>query len=186
MTICTHERRRLFGNIDNGEMQLNTIGRMVEKCWNGIPEYFPHVKLDAFIVMPNHVHGILYIIHTVGANNHSPHSINSPPTNDNHVSVKSKGAKDFSPLRSTRHPRGTSKTIGLVIRGVKIGVTKWIRNNDIYSVRENHHSPNSSASPLWQRNYYEHIIRDEHDLNRIRAYIINNPAKWEKDAYYAV
>jgi len=84
--------------------------------------------------------------------------------------VENVGAKNFSPLQDNR-PCGTAKTVGSIIRGFKTGVTKWIRNNmDINNV--------------WQRNYYEHIIRSKNDLNRIREYIVNNPAKWTGDQYY--
>ena len=140
-------------------MELNAAGRVAVHCWYEIPAHFPNIVLDAFVVMPNHVHGILLITDTnVGA---------------------TVGAKNFSPLRKTPQPkpppaetnptpRGTSKTIGSVVRGFKIGVTKWMRQNTEY-----YH--------IWQRNYYEHIIRDENELNRIREYIINNPAKWQTD-----
>jgi len=107
----------------------------------------PHVTLDTVAVMPNHVHGILTIDGT------------------------SVGAKNFSPLQPPQRICGTSKTIGSVIRGFKIGVTKWMRQHtDVYDV--------------WQRNYHEHIIRNETDLARIREYIDNNPAQWELDSLH--
>ncbi len=144
VTICTQNRECLFGEIVDGNMIMNDAGRMAEKCWNIIPSHFPHIELDVFVVMPNHVHGILFIAD---------------------VPV---GAKNFSPLQSDQHPRGTSKTIGSAIRGFKIGVTKWTRQN-------------TGFYNIWQRNYYEHIIRNENELNRIREYIFNNPKKWELD-----
>ena len=76
------------------------------------------------------------------------------------------GAKNFLPLQ-----HGTSKTIGSVVRGFKIGVTKWVRQN-------------TDTKNVWQRNYYEHVIRDAVELHKIREYIVNNPAKWENDEYY--
>ncbi len=134
-----------------GEMKLNECGKIAERCWLKIPQHFPHVTLDEFIIMPNHVHGIVVIDNT----------------NNGHIVV---GAKNFSPLRNNR-PCGTSQTIGSIVRGFKIGVTKWIRQHtDIYTV--------------WQRNYYEHIIRNDMDLQRIREYIINNPLNWESDKHY--
>ncbi|GAB4324730.1 MAG: transposase [Candidatus Zixiibacteriota bacterium] len=145
VTICTHGRACLFGDVADGKMRLNSAGRVVEQCWNDIPVHFPHVELDAWVIMPNHVHGILVIVDPVGANN-------------------------YSPLRTdaTSRPRGTSKTIGSVIRGFKIGVTKWMRQHTtIYDV--------------WQRNYYERIIRNDESLNRIREYIANNTLQWELD-----
>jgi REP element-mobilizing transposase RayT len=143
VTICAHDREFLFGEIVNGEMTLNKTGRLVEQCWNDIPAHFPQVELDEFVVMPNHVHGILSIIDAVGA-------------------------KNLSPLPSQQRA-GTSKTIGSIIRGFKIGVTKWMRQ----------HTP---IHDVWQRNYYEHVIRDEADLIRVREYIATNPVRWAEDA----
>ncbi|MBW7884612.1 MAG: hypothetical protein H3C34_18635 [Caldilineaceae bacterium] len=142
LTICTHERACLFGEIRMGEMHLNGAGHVATQCWLAIPEHFPHVELDAFVVMPNHVHGIIMITGNVGAKNFSP--------------------LPRAPLRSP------SKTIGSIVRGYKIGVTKWFRQNtNVYTV--------------WQRNYYEHIIRNEASLQRIRDYILTNPARWSED-----
>jgi putative transposase len=72
VTICTYDRALLFGQFVNGKLILNETGRMVEQCWNDIPAHFPHVELDEFVVMPNHVHGILSIMEPVGAKNLSP------------------------------------------------------------------------------------------------------------------
>ena len=167
VTICTKDRISLFGEINDGEMILNDAGIIAEQCWKDIPVHFPNVLLDEWIIMPNHIHGIIII--TVGAKNNSPQretvgSKNiSPQQSANDDSPQRVQAKNISPL-----PRGTSKTIGSIIRGFKIGVTKWMRQNDII-----YH--------VWQRNYYEHIIRNEKDLHMIREYIVNNPLKWQYD-----
>ena len=140
VTVCNHNHLCLFGQIAEEKMLLNDAGKFANKCLLGIPGHFPHVKLDKFIIMPNHIHGIIII--NVGANNYSPLQIN----------------QFRSPFR----------TIGSIIRGFKIGVTKWFRaNTNVYNV--------------WQRNYYEHIIRNEKELNKIREYIINNPLRWHLD-----
>ena len=150
-------------------MQLNNFGRIAKKYWQEIPKHYPNFILDEFIIMPNHVHGILLIKHnddnkTVGANNHSPFSGVAPfPL----------WANDYSPLQEQQKRMGTSKTIGSVVRGYKIGVTKWFRQNtNIYLV--------------WQRNYWERIIRNKIELNNIRQYIKGNPSKWQDDNYYYV
>jgi REP element-mobilizing transposase RayT len=142
ITICTHERMPLFGEIIDGKMMPNETGMMAGKCWCAIPDHFPWAMLDEFIVMPNHVHGIITIgANDVGANNHLP----------------------------LRH--GTSRTIGSIVRGFKIGVTKWFRaNTDVHVV--------------WQRNYYEHIIRDEEAYLKIAEYIQTNPQRWSEDTYH--
>jgi len=158
ITVCTHNRVPLFGEIVDGVMVLNTAGQIVEKCWCAIPEHFPQVTLDEFVVMPNHVHGII----TVGANNHLPQHYLPLPS-------------DETPIQSNEPPRplqhGTSRTIGSMVRGFKIGVTRWFRaNTDIHAV--------------WQRNYYEHIIRNEDAYLKIAEYIQTNPQRWETDTYH--
>ena len=154
VTLCSQNREYLFGQVVNREMELNDMGMIAKKCWNEIPSHFPHVRLDEFIVMPNHIHGIL-IITSVGANNISP-----------------VGANNCSPHR----PQGTSETIGSIIRGFKIGVTKWFRRQNRQDI------PCSEiVKDVWQRNYFDHIIRDDESLNRIREYIIQNPMQWEFD-----
>jgi len=143
VTICTEGRRRLFGTVINGRMALNDAGRAAARCWREIPNHFPNVALDEWVVMPDHVHGILVIeSDRDGARDFSP--------------AHSCGAKDFS-----RGPNGTSRTIGSMVRGFKIGVTKAL----------------GGESP-WQRNYHEMILRDDRALNAVRAYIRNNPAQW--------
>ena len=149
LTVCATNRVCLFGDIANGQMRLNDAGRMAMECWNEIPCHFPDVTLDAFVVMPNHVHGVLMITDTVGAK----HTV---------------GAKNVSPLQPGQRPHGTSKTIGSIIRGFKIGVTKWMRTH-------------ANVHDVWQRNYYEHVIRNNDELNRVREYIVNNPAQWSLD-----
>jgi putative transposase len=192
ITVCAQNREYLFGEITDCKMQLNNAGRIAEKCWQEIPKHYPDFTLDKFIIMPNHVHGILFVKNPpVGANNHSPSLNNHSPSlnnhspslnnhlTDNHWCDNSSRAKNFSPLRGCRPrrdpiqtcPTGTSKTIGSVVRGYKIGVTKWFRQNtNVYSV--------------WQRNYWERIIRDETELEKIREYIKNNPKQWESDKLF--
>ena len=141
VTVCTHARACVFGDVVDGAMVLNDAGKVAAQCWQAIPEHFPHVALDVFVVMPNHVHGILFI----------------------HDAPESVGANNYLPS-----PRGTSKTVGAVVRGFKIGVTKWMRCH-------------TAARDVWQRNYYEHVIRNEASLLQIREYINNNPLQWALD-----
>jgi REP element-mobilizing transposase RayT len=171
VTVCTEGRKRLFGTVVNGRMALNDAGRAAAACWRDIPNHFPHAAVDEWVVMPDHVHGIIVITrdgYPVGANNHSPVLANnhSPVPANNHSPVPANNhspalgqerAKDFSPL-----PCGTSRTVGSIVRGFKIGVTKWVRGD----------------SP-WQRNYYEIIVRNETALANIRMYIRDNPANWD-------
>lgn len=122
-----------FGTVVNGRMALNDAGRAAAACWRAIPDHFPNAALDEFVVMPDHVHGIIAI-----------------------------SGRDAPTVPSDRHPRGTSRTLGSVVRGFKIGVTKSLGGD----------------SP-WQRNYYDIIIRDDRALQNIRRYIRDNPAHWD-------
>ena len=165
ITICCQNRACLFGEIENGKMMLNDAGAIANDCWLNIPTHFPNAILHEYVIMPNHVHGIIEL---VGANNHSPKNKknNNSVIGDNRAKnvsvIGDNRAKNVSPLRSP------SKTVGSVVRGFKIGVTKWMRQN-------------TDTFYIWQRNYWEHIIRDDKSHENISQYIINNPTKWNND-----
>jgi len=153
VTVCTHRREMLFGEVVNGVMQLNAFGEIVWKCWDEIPTHFPNVELDAFIVMPNHVHGIIVIVA------------------DGMV-----GATHASPLPDPQylsHPRGPApQSLGAIVGSFKSAVTRRIN-----------HMRGTSGAPVWQRNYWEHVIRTERVLNAVRQYIHDNPPRWSFDRY---
>ncbi len=145
ITICTYKRECLFGEIVDGEMQLNEFGGIVATCWNEVPRHFKNVQLDAFITMPNHVHGIVIITNDIDVGAGSPR-----PYNKNLLDVK--------------------HTLGQIVVYFKYQWSKRI--NKI---------PDTPTTPLWQRNYYEHIIRNDETLNRIREYILTKPLSWHLD-----
>ncbi len=152
LTICVNDKKQaIFGKIENNVALLNNIGRIAERCWLEIPQHFKNVVLHEYVIMPNHIHGIIEL---VGANNHSPENDNRQ---NSHENIKKwgniAGEKCFAPA-------GTSRTIGSIVRGFKIGVTKQLG----YSI--------------WQRNYFEHIVRSADDYIRISTYIAQNPQKW--------
>ena len=122
ITICTKNHECLFGEILNGEMRLNEFGKIAHQCWLEIPQHFPHVQLDEFVVMPDHIHGIIVL---------------------NNIVVVVVGVQNIEPLQNQNaYQHIIPRSIGSIIRGFKIGVTKKFRQNtDIYVV--------------WQRNYYE-------------------------------
>jgi len=159
ITIVTNNRECLFGEIKNGTMILNDTGKIAQQCWLEIPNHFPNAELDEFVIMPNHIHGIIVLNNIVGVQN------NAGVQND-------VGVQNFEPLqKQNQYQKIIPKSVGSIVRGFKIGVTKWFRHNiKIYIV--------------WQRNYYEHIIRTEDDLKRIRQYIIDNPLNWKSDENY--
>ncbi len=121
ITICCQDREHRFGTIENGKMILNDAGKIADECWLEIPKHFPNVVLHEHIIMPNHVHGIIEIANGIeGAKNNSPQR--SPERNE----TPDIGAKNISPQQGFKSP---SKTIGSIVRGFKIGVTKWFRVN---------------------------------------------------------
>ena len=297
VTLCTHERLPLFGAVVSGEMVCNAWGQIVQACWDEIPAHYPMVELDAFVVMPNHVHGIIVImggdsvgaqyiaplrsaasqqsqsstrmesIHeksipmqsgkgqqvqaqlgddgvraqsggndvraqyiaplpsTTGSESANEKSIPMQSGNGQHVRVQlgdeqsvgddmrvqfagmdnvgaqstgdnvqaQSGGNDVRaqyiaplqpPIQQSTTPqqppkRGatpnnvTPNSLGSIVRTFKAAVTRQINR-----------LPDAPDHPLWQRNYYEHIIRNEAALNHIHAYIVSNPAKWAEDALY--
>ena len=169
VTICTQDRACLFGKVVNGEMRLNDAGRMVLAEWNMLPERFPHVVLDAFVVMPNHVHGIVVI-----TNPAPDDTATTAPTivGAGLVSAPNDGATTRTTTRTTTR---VAPTVGDIVGAFKSRVTvEYIRG-----VKTSGWPP--FRGRLWQRNYYEHIIRHERALNAIRQYIIENPRRWQMD-----
>lgn len=163
ITICCFENKHLFGKIMDGVMVLNEAGRVTERCWEEIPEHFEDVVLHAFVIMPNHVHGILEI---EGVKKEM----------DRNGAGAFTGAKNFSPVQDnciknfSPHFKSLSRTIGSVVRGFKIGVTKWMRQyTDVVNV--------------WHRNYYDIIIRNEQSYDNISKYIVDNPINWRDDRF---
>ncbi|MBM4146974.1 MAG: transposase [Nitrospira sp.] len=146
VTICTQVRECLFGDITSDEMQLNRAGEMIQKTWKEIPLKYSHIEIDEFLVMPNHIHGIIII-----KGNYCRGEVFSPAVSLSgsitNLSIQKGG--DTPPLQIP--------TLGRIIAYFKYQSTKQINLIN-----------NSPGTPLWQRNYYEHIIRNENELNRIR------------------
>jgi len=172
VTICTHNHECLFGNVIDGEMVLNNVGRIVCEEWLKSVCIRKEIDLDNWVIMPNHIHGIV-VISTVGANGGSPKYDHNPNAEANGVSPKTINntirAHGHAPLQGSQFSL-KPHSIGSFIAGFKSITTK--RVNQILNIRR---------QSIWQRNYYERIIRDERELNKIRRYVINNPAKWTYD-----
>ena len=166
VTINCYKRRSLFGEIQLNkhekfkvEMQLSDAGKIANQCWLDIPNHFPNVVLHDYVIMPNHIHGIIELNNKVGVENIQPRNVgNLQPCN----------VENLQPRRN-EFQKIIPGSLGSIVRGFKIGVTKWMRQNtDIHDV--------------WQRNYYEVIIQNNQAYSDIVDYIINNPQKWfEKD-----
>jgi putative transposase len=164
VTICTYQKQCLFGDIENGKMFLNQIGKIVREEWLKSAQIRREIELDEWVIMPNHLHGIVMIVENdvvnIGDENNK---------NNNKDADLIKGAS-LAPLQGNifwqRKPRSLSSFVG----GFKSAVTRRIKGFC------------TQSSPLiWQRNYYESIVRDEEKLNQIREYISDNPQKWAED-----
>lgn len=142
VTICTHLHKQILGKVTGTVVELSTFGNIVRQEWLSSSKLRDEIRLDIFVVMPNHVHGIVWIV------------------SNNNV-----GATGRSHLPGPR-----PKSLGAFIGGYKSAVTK--RVNQIR---------NTAGAPFWQRNYYEHVIRNDASLDRIREYISTNPLRWDLD-----
>jgi REP element-mobilizing transposase RayT len=155
VTICTAGRACIFGQVIEGAMDLNPLGAIADEEWRRSALVRREVEIDAFVVMPNHVHGIIRILgpddrfRAVGAHGGRAHAVHP-----------------FGGRAAARQPR----SLGSFVAGFKSGVTSRARG-----------LVDTSDGALWQRNYYEHIIRGPDDLGRVRAYIAANPARWSED-----
>jgi len=138
VTVCVQDRKCWFGEIVNGEMTLNGPGKIVEQYWKEIPSHYPNIQLDSFVIMPNHLHGI--------------------------VIIDSVGAASGRPQAGNAHPYNLSSIIG----SFKNISSKSIHKADL---------PDFS----WQKSFYDHVIRQDESLDKIREYIVNNPKQWELD-----
>jgi putative transposase len=139
VTICTANRRHLFGSITDAAMHPNAVGRVVEEEWLRLAERWKSVEIDAYVVMPNHFHGVLILLD---------------------------GDKQNAVGRVKR------PSLSMLVNQFKSRVTKRVANLG------------ATSTEVWQRGFFDHVIRDERDLLEKRSYIENNPAKWQDDKYY--
>lgn len=157
ITVCTHERAHLFGAVVNEVMMLNDCGEIVLACWEDIPRHFSNVGCDLFVVMPNHVHGILVVVGAVGAK----------PKETTVGTRYIVSLRQNSPREFGKPQPGSLSTI--------IGTFKAAVTRKINRLRD------TPGAPVWQGRFHDHIIRDEDDLNHHRQYILTNPTRWEVD-----
>ena len=177
ITICCHANQRLFGEINGGKMILNEAGYIADKCWQAIPDHYPNVILHEYVIMPDHIHGIIELNSARG----------NPGVKDFQSDVARPGEiqrlsempllipiKDFPKINGISSKnfyvnkpgfqKIIPKSLSSVVRGFKIGVTKWFRTN-------------STIHRIWMEDYYEKIIRDAKAYKNITSYIRTNPEK---------
>jgi REP element-mobilizing transposase RayT len=153
VTIRIKKGEHIFGVIENGKMLLNDVGKKAETCFNDIPIHFPFVEMGTFVVMPDHVHAIITINKPVETQNFA--SLRIPESSKQSSESSKPSYNKFGPQ---------SENLASIIRGYKIGVTKFAKT--IY------------PEFAWQPRYHDHVIRDLKSFERIQEYIINNPRNW--------
>jgi putative transposase len=143
VTLVTVDRALLFGTTVDGAMCLSSYGQIAHAVWADLPQHYPHITLDSFVVMPNHLHGVIFFAGdaAVGA-----------------------GLKPARPAPPMRH-----------------GLPELIRAFKTFSARRINEARGTPGTSIWQRNYYEHVIRNERSLDAIREYILTNPQRWADD-----
>jgi putative transposase len=155
VTVCTFNRGCLLGCIEKGKMVLSPFGAIAESEWKHAQEIRKNVEIDEFTIMPNHIHGIIFIHSVVGATRR----------------VAPTGTGDSGSWGDSDGSHGpVPGSVGAIIGQYKSAVSRQINR-----------LRGTTDQPIWQRNYYEHVIRSEKDLSDIRQYIRNNPLKWEED-----
>jgi len=189
VTICAQDRQCLFGHILDGQMIPNPAGQMVNDVWTALPEKYPTVILDEFVVMPNHFHCIVFLANDAADADKSPkdHVGANAPVRPHHAPDDHVGANaPVRPDENIGQTRGSAPTGTGVARPKLSDVIRWFKSLTTakyrYGVRDDGWMP--FPGRVWQRNYYEHIIRNERSLKAIRLYIVQNPANWPQDSLY--
>ncbi len=169
VTIVTQDRELLFGDVVDGEMVLSAYGRVAVTMWQCIPRHFSQVELDEWVVMPNHIHGIIVIVDVTRATGDAFPAKRSGELGAAHGEIAIASlVPDGECIAPTGGP--PSGSLGAVVGNFKSVVTRRVNR-----MRK------TSGVRVWQRNYYERIIRNERELNTIRRYIHDNPAHWCND-----
>ena len=194
VTICVREKKCVLGDIVNGVMQLSVWGQIVHEFWDAIPDHFPNVSVDGRVTMPNHGHAIVKIDHSCRGAVAAPHvavpHVGALRVAAPHIATPNVAASDEAMSDDAASPDGNASgemggvtdeemgegtsplrpTLGQIVAYYKYQTTKRI--NELRG---------TPGIPFWQRNYWEHVVRDEFDLNRIQHYIENNPLRWRED-----
>ncbi len=216
VTICTHERNCVLGDIINAKMVLNEFGKIVENCWLDLPNHYNNIELYEFAIMPNHFHGIICITivtgHDVGAAfvgaglkpapTDTVHMKPAPtdtvhmkpaPTDTAHMKPAPTDTVHMKPAPTDTVHMKPAPTNTVHMKPVQMdhvntqnqhGLPEIVRAFKTFSSRRINEMRQTQGIPVWQRNYYEHIIRNDESYHRISEYILNNPANWDEDDYY--
>jgi len=162
ITICTNGRKQYFGRITGGAMILNDTGKMAERFWKEIPDQFPFIELDNFVIMPNHVHGILIIKRGTAETRLIASLLHSPCVSHS----------QFQP--QPNEPGGVTGNKNPMFHNNISRIIRWYKGRCSFEINKIH------PGFAWQTRFYDHIIRDAADRERIRKYITDNPANWKE------
>jgi len=160
ITICCHDRKPFFWKIDNNGIIYSQIGLIAWQYWLEIPEHFPNVKMDEFVVMPNHIHGILILNNSSERTCHGPrtcHGMSLPS-----IPIKQNINQFANPIKNS---------VSVIIGQYKSSVKRWCNQNGFNEFQ-------------WQSRFYDRILRNENSIDKIREYIHNNPNNWIEDEFY--
>jgi REP element-mobilizing transposase RayT len=177
ITLCTHNKECWFGEIRDSQMCLNQLGKIVTQEWLRTPEIRSEITLDEWIVMPNHLHGIIITNTNPSPNPANPVGAHRRAPSSHHVSNPRRAPSSHhvsNPQRAPSQFRRYSNSLPSIIAGFKSVTTKRIN-----ILRE------TPRIPLWQRNYYESVVCDTEHLEHIRNYIRANPSCWKDDSEYS-
>ena len=172
VTICTKNRDEYFGEIKSGEMHLNEFGEIAQKHWLEIPCHFGNARIDEYVIMPNHLHGIIILE-------------NAEEGNQNICRDKACLVSTETDIFKKRFQHQGKRTISSIIGSYKSVCTKMINKMNVetrHCLVSTEHCLVSTAF-AWQSGFYDHVIRNDASLDKIREYILNNPAQWADDEY---
>lgn len=163
ITICTKNKECFFGKIFDGEMILSGAGLNARKFWFEIPDRFSYAKLEAFVVMPNHIHGIIVIDNNFNPSSTPNTTLNTGSNNNDLDAINRVSTGGVTELHNPMLHNNLSR------------IVRWYKGRTTVETRK------TDSKFSWQPRFWDHIIRDEDAYHQISEYIINNPIKWEKD-----
>ena len=170
ITVCAARRGRLFGRISDGSVVENENASIVRDCWLDLSNHYPHISLDAFVVMPDHVHGIVVLLDT--------HREGNVRKDDGQGGLTARAGLDDARAGLKPAPTGGYAFADV---GVRHGLSEIVRALKTYSARRINATRGTPGASVWQRGYYERIVRNERELNLTRNYIASNPCNWRTD-----
>jgi len=184
ITVCTYQRDCLFGEIlapgtPRAEMVQNESGRLVQYTWDDLPNHIAGIELGPFVVMPNHIHGLISI-DSVGAGSKPAPGPNPAPA----ISGADIPGAGLERTRTGRLADLSGAGLEPAPTNRSAGLAEIVRQLKTFSARRINQARNTPGAPVWQRNYWEHIVRNEESAEKIAAYILGNPALWQEDDLY--